>query len=38
LARYQETWLRRETLALMTELEVRRPGRVAARSVSQTRR
>ena len=38
LARYQESWLRPETLALMTELEVRRPRRAATRSASQTRR
>lgn len=38
LARFQEDWLRPETLALMTELEVRRPRRATAPTASQTRR
>jgi hypothetical protein len=38
VARYQESWLRPETLALMTELEVRRPRPATASPVSQTRR
>lgn len=38
LARYQESWLRPETLALMAELEVRRPRVAPPPSASQTTR
>lgn len=38
LARYQESWLRPETMALMAELEVRRPRVAPPPSASQTTR